>query len=225
MTEKARLVVMVSGSGTNLQAILDACGQSGSNPSGNSGFGNSGSGPASGFKRDAERELDAQVVLVIANNPDAYALERAGLAGVPTTVLPHSGRDRDEYDTELAYEATIVGADLVVLAGWNRVLTHNFLSRHTVINLHPAKPGAFPGLNAIRKAFDAWENGQAESGGVMVHYVPDEGVDSGPVIAWEEVPIVEGDTLESFELRVHRTEHRLLVESIGTVLSDRRSKL
>jgi formyltetrahydrofolate-dependent phosphoribosylglycinamide formyltransferase len=201
MPDRARLVVMVSGSGTNLQAILDACGQS---------------VPAAGG-------LDAEVVLVISNDPEAYGLKRASAAGVPATVLPHQGRDRDEYDTELAYEATIVGADLVVLAGWNRVLTHNFLSRHTVINLHPAKPGAFPGLGAIQKAFDAWERGEAESGGVMVHYVPDEGIDSGPVIAWEEVPIVDGDTVESFELRVHQTEHRLLVESIGTVLSERRS--
>jgi len=100
---------MVSGSGTNLQAILDAC---------------------------ASDVLDAEVVLVISNNPDAYALERAKLADVPATVMPHKGRDRAEYDTELAYEATIVGADLVVLAGWNRVLSDSFLAHHRVINLH-----------------------------------------------------------------------------------------
>ncbi len=199
---------MVSGSGTNLQAILDATGQSGATAD--------GTAPAG---------LEAEVVLVISNDPDAYALKRAEAAGVPTTVMPHKGRDRDEYDTELAYEATIVGADLVVLAGWNRLLSHPFLSRHTVINLHPAKPGAFPGLDAIARAFDAWERGEAESGGVMVHYVPDEGVDNGPVIAWEEVAIEEGDTVESFESRVHRTEHRLLVESIGKALSDRHTRL
>lgn len=189
---------MVSGSGTNLQAILDAC---------------------------ASDILDAEVVLVISNNPGAYALERAKLADVPATVMPHKGRDRAEYDTELAYEATIVGADLVVLAGWNRVLSDSFLAHHRVINLHPAKPGAFPGLGAIEKAFEAWRRGEVSSGGVMVHYVPDEGVDDGPVIAWEEIPFVEGDTLESFEIRVHETEHRLLVQSIGTVLTEQRSKL
>ncbi len=189
---------MVSGSGTNLAAIVDAC---------------------------AAGVLDAEIVLVISNNPEAYALERAKQAGIATTVLPHGGRDRTEYDTELAYEATIVGADLVVLAGWNRVLTDGFLAHHRVINLHPAKPGAFPGLGAIEKAFDAWRRGEVSSGGVMVHYVPDEGIDDGPVIAWEEIPFVEGDTLESFEIRVHETEHRLLVESIGTVLTEQRSKL
>ncbi len=198
MDTPGRLVVMVSGSGTNLQAILDAC---------------------------ASGALDAEVVLVISNTPDAYALERAAAAGVPTSIIPHLGRDRDEYDTELAYEARIVGADLVVLAGWNRVLTDSFLSRHTVINLHPAKPGAFPGLGAIEKAFDAWQRGAVTSGGVMVHYVPDEGIDDGPVIASEEIPFRDGDTLESFEIRVHETEHRLLVESIGTVLAEQRSKL
>lgn len=198
MASPGRLVVMVSGSGTNLQAILDAC---------------------------ASDVLDAEVVLVISNNPGAYALERAKLADVPATVMPHKGRDRAEYDTELAYEATIVGADLVVLAGWNRVLSDSFLAHHRVINLHPAKPGAFPGLGAIEKAFEAWRRGEVSSGGVMVHYVPDEGVDDGPVIAWEEIPFVEGDTLESFEIRVHETEHRLLVQSIGTVLTEQRSKL
>ena len=189
---------MVSGSGTNLQAILDAC---------------------------AAREINAEVVLVISNNPDAYALQRAGESKVATSVLAHHGRDRDEYDTELAYEATIVGADLVVLAGWNRVLTDSFLAHHTVINLHPAKPGAFPGLGAIDKAYEAWQRGEVNSGGVMVHYVPDEGIDSGPVIAWEEVPFEPNDTLESFELRVHQVEHRLLVESIDVALSEQRLKL
>ncbi len=189
---------MVSGSGTNLQAILDACGAG---------------------------RLDAEVVLVISNNPDAFALERAKRAGVATSIIPHVGRDRDEYDTELAYEARIVGADLVVLAGWNRVLTDSFLAHHTVINLHPAKPGAFPGLGAIERAFDAWREGTVTSGGVMVHFVPDEGIDDGPVIAWEEIPFVDGDSLESFEIRVHETEHKLLVESIATVLTEQRSKL
>ena len=202
--DRPRLVVMVSGSGTNLQAILDACGQSAAAAS------------------DVP-PLEAEVVLVIANDPEAYALTRAQAAGVPTTVLPHRGRDRAEYDTELAYEARIVGADLVVLAGWNRLLTHHFLTHHQVVNLHPAKPGAFPGLGAIERCYEAWREGRVSSGGVMVHFVPDEGVDDGPVIAWEEVPFDEGDTLEAFEARVHAVEHRLLVTSIATVLADQRA--
>lgn len=200
--DPARLVVLVSGSGTNLQAILEACGQW---PA------------ATGAPR-----LSAEVVLVISNDPEAYALERAAAAGVPTSILPHEGRDRAEYDTELAYEATIVGADLVVLAGWRRVLTTHFLSHHQVINLHPAKPGAFPGLHAIERAYQAWREGRLSSGGVMVHLVPDEGVDSGPVIAWEEIPFEDGETLESYEARVHAVEHRLLIDSIAEILAERR---
>jgi len=198
--DRSRLVIMVSGSGTNLQAILDACGHSGSAP-----------------------RLDAEVVLVISNDPEAYALTRARSAGVATSVLPHEGRDRAEYDTELAYEARIVGADLVVLAGWTRILTQNFLDHHRVVNLHPAKPGAFPGLGAIERAYEAWTEGRVRSGGVMVHFVPDEGVDTGPVIASEEVPFVDGDTLDSFEARVHAVEHRLLVDAIATVLAEQRT--
>lgn len=193
---------MVSGSGTNLQAILDATGQSGA---------------------DTRQQLDATVVLVIANNPDAYALERATAAGVATSVLPHRGRDRTEYDRELAYEATLAGADLVVLAGWNRLLTDAFLAHHRVINLHPAKPGAFPGLGAIEAAYRAWERGEVQSGGVMVHYVPDEGIDDGPVIDWEEIPFVSGETLEDYEARVHQVEHGLLIKSIGKVLAGQRT--
>ena len=194
MSDRPRLAVLVSGSGTNLQAVLDAC---------------------------ADGTLDAEVAAVISNNPDAYALERARRAGVPCSVMPHHGRDRREYDTELAYEIAMTGADLVVLAGWNRVLTEILVAHHTVINLHPAKPGAFPGLGAIEKAYRAWERGEITSGGVMVHYVPDEGVDSGPVIAWEEIPFVPGESLVAYERRVHEVEHRILVESIGIVLRAR----
>ena len=202
---------MVSGGGTNLQAILDATGQS------KPASGRSGNEPAN------QPDLDAAVVLVISNDPEAYALQRAAAAGVATSVLPHRGRDRAEYDRELAYEATIAGADLVVLAGWNRLLTSDFLAHHRVINLHPAKPGAFPGLGAIEAAYRAWERGEVESGGVMVHFVPDEGVDDGPVIAWEELRFLTGETLEEYEARVHQVEHRLLVESIGKVLAEQRT--
>lgn len=210
---------MASGSGTNLQAILDATGQSAAagrtettDPS-----------PAAGSPGTEPHTLHAEVVLVIANDPQAYALERAAAAGVATSILPHAGRDRTEYDRELAYEASLVGADLVVLAGWNRLLTGEFLAHHRVINLHPAKPGAFPGLGAIEAAYRAWQRGEVTAGGVMVHYVPDEGVDDGPVIRWEEVPIRPGDSLAVFEARVHQVEHRLLVESIDQVLAEQRT--
>lgn len=187
-----RLAVLASGNGSNLQAILDAC---------------------------AEDRLTAQVAVVIANNADAFALERAADAGVPTEVRPHKERDRATYDQELAYTVATYGADLVVLAGWNRILTTFFVGHHTTINLHPAKPGGFRGLGAIEADFAAWERGELSEGGVMVHYVPDEGVDDGPVIAWEAIPFLADDTLEGYAERVHAVEHRILVESIATVLA------
>lgn len=192
MTGRRRLVVLVSGNGSNLQAVIDAC---------------------------ADGRLQADVVGVVSNNPDAYALQRAADAGIPTVVAPHRGRDRAEYDTELACTVATMGPDLVVLAGWNRLLTANFVGHHTTINLHPARPGAFPGLGAIEAAYEAWRRGEVTEGGVMVHYVPDEGVDDGPVISWEPVPFEPGDSLVTYTERVHRTEHRLLVASIDKVLT------
>lgn len=190
--EPPRLAVLVSGNGSNLQAIIDAC---------------------------ADGSLDAQVAVVVANNPDAYALERAAAAGIATEVRPHAGHDRITYDQELAYTVATYGVDLVVLAGWNRILTTYFVGHHTTINLHPAKPGGFRGLGAIEADFARWEKGELSEGGVMVHYVPDEGVDDGPVIAWEAVPFQPGDTLDDYAQRVHAVEHRILVASIASVLA------
>ncbi|MEL7208794.1 MAG: phosphoribosylglycinamide formyltransferase [Actinomycetota bacterium] len=190
--EPPRLAVLVSGNGSNLQAIIDAC---------------------------ADDSLDAQVAVVVANNPDAYALERAAAAGIATEVRPHAGHDRITYDQELAYTVATYGVDLVVLAGWNRILTTYFVGHHTTINLHPAKPGGFRGLGAIEADFARWEKGELSEGGVMVHYVPDEGVDDGPVIAWEAVPFQPGDTLDDYAQRVHAVEHRILVASIASVLA------
>ncbi|MDH3296134.1 MAG: phosphoribosylglycinamide formyltransferase [Acidimicrobiia bacterium] len=186
-----RLAVLVSGNGSNLQAVLDAC--------------------------DSGR-LDGEVVVVVSNNPDAFALTRAERAGVATLVAVQGDRSRRRYDSELANTFQSVGVDLVVLAGWDRLLTDAFVARFPVINLHPAKPGAFPGLGAIEKAYRGWREGTVQSSGVMVHFVPDEGVDCGPVIVTEDVEFLTGDSLETFRQRVHQTEHRLLVEAIAKVL-------
>ncbi len=189
---RPRLVVLVSGSGTNLQAVIDAC------------------------SRDA---LAADVAAVVSNVGSAFALERARAAGIPTEVLPHGGRSRAAYDQELAEVVAGYEPDLVVLAGWMRILTGTFLSRFATINLHPAQPGAFPGVGAIEAAFEAWQRGEITAGGVMVHHVPDEGVDNGPVIVWEPVPFQSGDSVEVFTRRVHEVEHRLLVDAIARVLA------
>jgi formyltetrahydrofolate-dependent phosphoribosylglycinamide formyltransferase len=187
------LVVLISGHGSNLQAILDAC---------------------------ASGELPATVAAVISDKPEAYGLERARRANVPAIARPKlKAHDRRDYDSELADLVASFQPDWIVLAGWMRLLTSAFLDRfpNRVVNLHPALPGAFPGARAIERAFDAYRRGQIQHTGVMVHLVPDEGVDSGPVLAQEAIPIYPDDTLETLEARVHSVEHRLLVDTLKTL--------
>jgi phosphoribosylglycinamide formyltransferase-1 len=194
--EKTRLVVLISGNGTNLQAILDAC---------------------------AAGSLPAQVMAVISNKSDAFGLERARRAGIPAIAMPKpKEQDRREYDSLLADSVAAYRPDWVILAGWMRVLSSNFLDRfpRRVINLHPALPGTFPGTHAIERAFDAFQRGEIKTTGVMVHLVPDEGVDSGPVLGLEEVGIKKDDTPETLETRVHEVEHRLLVDTIRKVIGE-----
>lgn len=188
-----RLVVLISGNGSNLQAILDAC---------------------------ASGELNAQVVAVISNKRDAFGLERAKRASVPAIVKPKPKElDRRVYDAELAELVASYQPDWVVLAGWMRVLSSAFLDgfpRH-VVNLHPALPGTFPGTHAIDRAYAAYQAGTIDHTGVMVHLVPDAGIDDGPVLAQEIVPINPDDTLESLEAGIHAVEHRLLVDTLKTL--------
>lgn len=190
----ARLVVLISGSGSNLQAILDAC---------------------------ADGRLTAQVVAVFSSKADAYGLERAARAGVPAVVLAKDKvMDRHAYDAQLAQAVRAYQPDWIVLAGWMRLLSANFLDAFPgrVINLHPALPGMFPGTHAIERALHAYRRGEITHTGVMVHLVPDEGVDSGPLLAQEIVPVYPQDTLELLEARVHETEHHLLVQTLQTVV-------
>jgi len=190
------LAVLVSGNGTNLQAILDAC---------------TPDGPLA----------DVRVSVVVSNRKDAYALERARRAGVPTLYHPlapytKAGRPRCEYDADLVCKLSAYPVDLVVLAGWMHILTNAFLRAYAgrVLNIHPALPGAFPGTHAIERAWEAYRRGEITHTGVMVHRVPDEGVDVGPVVLQREVPILPEDTLETLEARVHAVEHELYVEAI-----------
>jgi len=188
-----RLVVLISGNGSNLQAILDAC---------------------------AGGALPARVVAVFSNKAEAYGLVRASQAGVPAIVLPQA-KDihRRDYDALLAGHVAHYRPDYVILAGWMRLLTSAFLERfpQRVINLHPALPGAFPGTRAIERAYAAWQAGEIDRSGVMVHLVPDEGVDDGPVLAIEKIRFQQGEFLEAFEKRVHQVEHRLLVRTLKQV--------
>lgn len=190
----SRLVVLISGYGSNLQAVLDAC---------------------------ARATLPARVAAVFSNRAEAYGLERARRSGVPALAFPkREGESRQEYDHRLAEAVAAYAADYVILAGWMRILSMNFLAQfpNRVINLHPALPGAFPGMHAIERAYAAWKRGEIDRSGVMVHLVPDEGVDAGPVLGVEEIFFHPGETLETFEARVHEVEHRLLVDTLKTIL-------
>ncbi len=187
----ARIVVLISGSGSNLQAILDAC--------------------------DAG-VIGAEVAGVISNRADAYGLVRAERAGVATRVVAKLADEaRTDYDARLADAAAALSPDWIVLAGWMRLLTMSFLGRFPsrVVNLHPALPGELPGTHAIERAWTQAEAGERATSGVMVHLVPDEGVDDGPVLATRTVPIDPSGTLDTFATAIHDTEHALLVDVLA----------
>jgi formyltetrahydrofolate-dependent phosphoribosylglycinamide formyltransferase len=188
----------VSGSGSNLQAILDAI--------------NTG-------------ELAAEVVLVVSNRKHAYGLVRAAEAGIPTLYVPlkpysDTGQGRAAYDANLAAQVRAYAPDLIVLAGWMHILSPAFLEHfpRRVINLHPALPDTFPGTHAIQRAYVAYREGSITHSGCMVHYAVPE-VDAGPTIAMAEVPLYPHDTLETFEERMHGAEHRLIVAAIQQALA------
>ena len=193
----ARLVVLVSGQGSNLQAMIDACHQN---------------------------QLNASIVAVISNRANAYGLQRAQLADIPTQVIiPTKTETRVEYDQRLATCVAGLQADWIILAGWMRLLTTHFLQHFPkqVINLHPALPGAFPGTRAIERAFMAWQRGEIQHTGVMLHEVPDEGVDCGPILAQTQVPIFATDSLDSLSRRVQQTEHQLLLHTLQKLVHQR----
>jgi phosphoribosylglycinamide formyltransferase-1 len=177
------LGVLCSGSGTNLQAILDAC---------------------------ASGELDAQVRLVLCNKPGVMALERAERAGVPSQVLPHrDAPSREEYDARLVAALQEARVDLVVLAGFLRLVTPVLLGAFPdrVINIHPALLPSFPGLDGQQQALSYG----VTVAGCTVHLV-DAGMDTGPILAQAAVPVLDGDDRDTLARRVLRQEHRLLVE-------------
>lgn len=194
----ATLAVLISGSGSNLQAIIDAA---------------------------AAGELAARVAVVVSNRRAAYGLERARRAKIPARYHPlkpyrDARRSRAEYDADLAALVGEYAPDWVVLAGWMHILSDGFL-RHfpnRVVNLHPALPGQFPGAHAIDDALAAFARGEIDHTGVMVHLAPDERVDEGPLLASQVVPIHPGDTHETLADRIHAVEHRLLVDTLRRLI-------
>jgi phosphoribosylglycinamide formyltransferase 1 len=173
--------VLVSGTGTNLQALLDG---------------------------------GLPVAAVASNVSGARALERAERVGVPTAVfLLEDYADREARDLAMAGWLAEQGVEVVVCAGYMHLLTPAFLERFPAINVHPSLLPAFPGAHAVEEALAA---GVAETG-VTVHFV-DEGVDTGPVIAREAVPVLPGDTRETLHARLQEVEHRLLPEAVRRYL-------
>lgn len=193
-----RISVMVSGGGTNLQAIID--------------------GIESGFIRDAA------IVLVISSNPDAYALERAKKHKIPSVVVDKTkSPDKAERTKAIVSALDEAKTDLVVLAGYMSILEPELIEayRGRIINIHPSLIPRFCGVGFYGKRVHAavLAAGVQESG-ATVHYV-DEGVDTGPIILQKKVPVIEGDTVDTLAARVLETEHKILQEAINMVIASR----
>ncbi|HJX33270.1 MAG TPA: phosphoribosylglycinamide formyltransferase [Solirubrobacterales bacterium] len=186
-----KIVVLASGSGTNLQAILDAL-----------------------HGRDG-----IKVVGVGSDKPGARALERAGAAGVETAVFPRDEyAGREARDAAMGEWIESRGADLIALAGYMQLLSESFIERfrNRVVNVHPALLPDFPGLDAIGQALEAG----VEETGVSVHFV-DEGVDTGPVIVRRPVPVPPDRDRAALEEAIHAVEHELYPEAIRMIARGR----
>lgn len=191
--QPAHLVVLISGNGSNLQAVLDGC---------------------------AEHKLPAQVAAVFSNRAEAFGLQRARQANIPAIIVPKlKDQDRRNYDADLAQQVASFQPDYILLLGWMRLLSAAFLDKfpNQVINLHPALPGMFPGAHAIEEAFNAFQDGRLVQTGVMMHLVPNEGVDCGPVLGTQIVPIFLQDDLSSLEARIHQAEHDLVIRVLKMI--------
>lgn len=191
MTDKLKIGVLLSGSGTNLQAIIDA----------------------------AAEGLPVDIALVVSSRPDAYGIERARAAGIPTLVM-----NREKYADVLAADAQIVealrkaGAEYVVMAGYMRKVTSVMLDAfpNRVLNLHPALLPSFKGAHAIADAFNAG----VKVTGVTVHFANAD-YDKGPIVAQRAITVAENDTLDTLEAKIHDVEHVLYPEVIGLIAEGR----
>ncbi len=187
-----RLGVLASGSGSNLQAILDRC---------------------------ADGSIPAQVAVVISNVAGAKALSRAEKAGVPALLLAHGTYpSRDAYDAEIVSLLRRHQVELVCLAGFMRLISPVLLSafQNRILNIHPALLPAFPGLHAVRQALNAG----VRVSGCTVHIV-DEGTDTGPIVVQAAVPVLDGDTEESLAARILAQEHRCYPRAIALMAQGR----
>lgn len=185
MSKKLRIGALASGGGTNLQVIIDRC-------------------------RDGK--LDAEIVLVISNNPDAGALERARRAGIEVRCIDHRRfAGREAFDAALVQALREAEVDLVILAGFMRIITPVFVDAfpHRIMNIHPALLPAFPGLHVQRKALEYG----VRFAGCTVHFV-DTGTDTGPIIIQAVVPVHDDDSEESLSARILEQEHQIYPRAI-----------
>ncbi|KAK9480542.1 formyl transferase [Lipomyces japonicus] len=210
-TKPLQILVLISGSGTNLQAIIDS---------------------VAGL---TSPQIEAQISTVISSSPTAFGLQRAEKAGIQTKVhdlqnyykdIPKDAKEnrklaRKKFNVDLATIVLDASPDLIVCAGWMLILSPSFLNPITakgipIINLHPALPGQFDGIRAIERAWEAGQRDEIAKGGLMIHRVIKE-VDQGEPLVVKELDLVKSESIEDYEKRVHDAEHIAIVE--GTILA------
>ncbi len=186
-----RLAILLSGRGSNFQAIADNI---------------------------ARGTVEATIAVVISNRPDARGLQIARERGLPAVAVPSKGMDREAYDRLLMQELRKYDVDLICLAGYMRLLSAFFIRefRNRILNIHPSLLPAFPGLDAQHQALQYG----VKVAGCTVHFV-DEYLDAGPILLQAAVPVLDSDTEETLSARILQEEHRIYSEAIRIVLSDR----
>jgi phosphoribosylglycinamide formyltransferase len=208
-----KIVVLISGSGSNLQALIDA-------------------------STDEPKKLNGNITRVISSSPKAYGLKRAEKSNIPTTIhslktyykdISKESKEerkiaRDKFDADLADLIIKEKPDLVVCAGWMLILSLSFLNPLSkenipIINLHPALPGAFEGTHAIERSWEAGQKGEITKGGCMIHYVIEE-VDLGKPLVVKELEVIKGESVEEWEEKIHKLEHIAIVEGAELALEE-----
>ena len=188
MSTRCKTAILISGSGTNLQAFIDAV---------------------------TDGRLSLELSVVVSNNPDAFGLVRARNAGIPTACIEHGNfSSRDSFDRAVATKLDEWRPELLVLAGFMRILSAGFVERYCgrILNIHPALLPAYPGLNTHQRVLDAGEKWH----GSTVHFVTEE-LDGGPRILQGRLPIVAGESASQLQTRVQAIEHQIYPEAAGWV--------
>jgi phosphoribosylglycinamide formyltransferase-1 len=188
-TKRSSLVVLISGNGSNLQAIIDAI---------------------------SKKKINCYIACVISNEEDALGLKRAQKANIKTTILNHTlYNSREEFEVDLAKEISLFSPDLIVLAGFMRILGQKFVKQFSekIINIHPSLLPKYPGLNTHEKVIESGDKNH----GVTVHYV-NENLDGGPICAQSIIKVTTSNPIE-LKNRIHQIEYKIYPEVIGWITS------